>query len=149
MGIITAAADMLCPSEKYSGRIRLILVLIFLSAAISGLGNTDIDIDINTSSSFDSTAESRRADGYFLSAAEKNIAGSVKAELKNRGIIAEKISVTVNISENGGIYISSADIYVNKDDVLRTAEAAESIFGEDVTVNVKTGTGEEDEENNR
>ena len=148
MGIITAAADMICPSGKYGNRIKLILVLIFLSTVISGFGNSDIDLDIQTSSSFDKEAESSRADDYFLAAAEKNIADSVKNELKSRGINADKISVSVNISEDGGIYISKADVFVNESDAGRTAEAVGDIFGEDVTVNVNKETGEENESGN-
>lgn len=138
IGIISAAAEMICPSEKAEEQIRLVLGAVFIIITVSGLLKIDLS-DIGDSSVFSHTAETAAvgADEYYIAAAEKNLSRTLKACLEENEIYAEEVVSDIDISENNSIYIievtARLDAYSDK---LSAENILRELLGKEVKINV-------------
>lgn len=140
IGIISAAAEMICPSEKAEGQVRLILGAFFIIITVSGFLKIDID-EIGESIEFSSAAETAviGADEYYITAAEKNLSRTLSSCLGEKGIETKEVISDIDISENNSIYINEVTAWISSYSDRSSAETIlKDLLGEEVKINIRT-----------
>lgn len=146
IGIITSLIGIICPSERLEGQIRIIMSMIFIIVIVKGICNADIELKAPEKTYSESTVMgTENADKYFMDRAENNVSAALSDYLEENGIYTDKISVSIDISENGSIYINEVTAQTDKDAVLSAAEKLKEAVGEEVTVNVMAMDGDDNE----
>lgn len=138
IGIISAAVETVCPSEKAEGQIRLILGAVFIIITVSGFLKIDLD-EIGDSFEFTSTAETvvAGADEYYITVAEKNLSRTLISCLEENGVAAEEVISDIDISENNSIYINEVTARISSNSHLTSAEEIlRDLLGEEVKINI-------------
>ncbi len=135
LGIISAVTEMICPSEKFEGELKVITGAIFIIIFTAGLMKIDPEelASVSSASEDFSHAVSASADDYCKQAMENTLAITLKNRLAEEGIAAEKIIACIDISESGGIYINEVTVWLTDfsdryaaEEILRSATAEDT-----------------------
>lgn len=120
--------------------------LIFMTVLIGGITGIEFDEAAYTAAGASAAEYSVGAEDYFLRTAGKNVSESISGYLSERGIdiASDKILTSIDISENGSIYINEVTAEVDSISKKSSAERLiKEAVGEGVTVNVILTNGEE------
>ncbi|MBQ8569575.1 MAG: hypothetical protein IJ446_10205 [Oscillospiraceae bacterium] len=149
IGVITSVIGIISPSDKLEGLIRTVMSMIFILVIVKGIGGIDTEKLTETEAySVQTMLVTENADRYFIMQAEENVSAALKEHLDSKEINADKISVSIDISENGSIYISEVNAQTDKGSVSSAAEALKEAVGEEVTINVKITDGDNNDTEN-
>lgn len=130
------------PSEKYAKQMRIIFALIFVLcffrpffSCIGNISQTVESIDVlneKITVNNDNTLE------YFKKSVERNISSRISGILEENGIRSKEIKTSINISDNGGIFINEVKIAV--EDTAQGVEAVDIVkheIGEETLVKIE------------
>lgn len=128
-------ADMIKPSEKFDKQLKmifsLVLIIGMLTPILSGKFDLSFADDIGVNTDVDYEDEEDTLNSSLKKSVESNIEHSLKVSLAQNGILCEKISISVNISEDSSISINEVRIACNN--IAR----ARTIISEQLSVDEK------------
>lgn len=132
LSIVISLADSIKPGESFARQLKLIFSLLFISGIFVSAANSDFEIDIPVA------ADVEELDGYedisdtvdkaVLYSAEKSVEDTICNILTSKGIIYKKITVSININDDGSININ--EIGYCGDEYERAEEAIKNEIGE-------------------
>lgn len=136
IGITVSAADILKPSEKFAGNIRLVFAAVFLLVLFTPLINGSFSLSDELSDSVSANAYvsdiENGVNNEMKSIVEKNLSASLREQLAAQNINCKEISVIVNIEDDYSINIS--EVYVTGGYSKKTEEVIKNVLGKNVNV---------------
>lgn len=110
LGVIFSIIGSLVPAEKFMPQIRMIFALILVLTIVPKVAGADISFDIPELEKGFSEDGSGRVDRLIAEAIPENICDSLEEILRRNEITPLEISVNINNSGDGSIFITSAEI---------------------------------------
>ena len=119
VSVVTVIFTMIIPENKSEKAIRFIVGLFFLVSVAALIFKSDfklnIKFDIDKIKNSSNTVEAA-TENALKNLIEKNLSNKLSEVLMQNNIKAEKIQISVNITEENSISINSIVLYIKKED---------------------------------
>lgn len=110
LSVVISLADSIKPGERFARQLKLIFSLIFISGFVTSAANGNFNFDLPVAADVGELENyndmSDAADKAMMYSAEQSVIDEIKRILTAQGISFEKITVNINMDENGGIIIN-------------------------------------------
>lgn len=126
--VITAIFSMLVPNAKFDKALKFAISLFFLTGLISPFLSNRLDFQMELGGTEVPAVEEKMTaatEESFLRIAEQKVAAGVEHALLAEGIPPKKVTVSINIGEDGRISINKLTILLRSDTAGKAASAGE------------------------
>ena len=126
--VVTAMFSMLVPNTKFDKALKFAISLFFLTGLVSPFLSNRLDFHVDLGETEAPAVEQRMAaaaEESFLRLAEGKVAAGIENALAMEGIQTKKVTVSINIGEDGGISINKLTILLRQDAASKVELAGE------------------------
>ena len=132
LGVIFSIISSLVPAEKFVPQIRMIFALILVLTIVPRIAGADISFDLPEYYGTAPQDSRAKVDRLLEEAIPQNICDNLEEIFKENGIYPREISVNINNSADGSIFITSAEIILPaEEDAEKARFIAEQALGTD------------------